>query len=150
MEKVQEIIVSVDFQKHTQQVAEFALDVANRLGANLTFVHVLEVVLPYSDYSPESYKNFDDKLLAHAQGSMEVLVEKSKNKLPSCKGVVLRGEVIDAIVAYAKETKADLVIMGTHGAKGIEKILLGSVAERVLKRAPCPVLMYNPYKGKVA
>lgn len=149
MEKAQEIIVSVDFHKHTQKLMDFAIDLARRLDAKLTILHVLDVVIPYSDYSPESYKAFDDKLLAHVENKMEVLVEKCKTSFPDCKGLVLRGEVIDSIVNFAQDTKADLLIMGTHGAKGIEKILLGSVAERVLKRASCPVLMFNPFKGKI-
>ena len=52
---------------------------------------------------------------------------------------------MDSIVAYAKEKEADLIIIGTHGRKGIEKIMLGSVAERVIKHAPCPTLIYNPH-----
>jgi nucleotide-binding universal stress UspA family protein len=149
MENVQKIIVSVDFHQHTQKVVDFATSVANHLGAKLTFVHVLDNVLPYYDYSPESFKLFDDKLLAHVENKMEVLVEKNRITIPECEGVVLRGDVTDSIVAYAKEAEVDLIIMGTHGARGIEKVLLGSVAERVLKSASCPVLMFNPYKGKV-
>jgi len=150
MEKAQELLVSVDFQQHTQKLVDFAIDVAKRLNAHLTVIHVLEFIIPYDDYSPESYKKFDDKLLAHVENKMEVLIEQCKTSIPECKGVVLRGDVIESIVTSAKDSKADLIIMGTHGAKGIEKILLGSVAERVLKRAPCPVLMFNPFKGKVA
>lgn len=149
MEKVQNIIVSVDFYQHTQKLVDFSIDLANRLDGKITFIHVLEKVLPYYDYSPESYKAFDDKLIAHAENKMEVLVDKVKGTLPETEGIVLRGEVVDSIVTYAKDKKADLIIMGTHGSKGIEKILLGNVAERVLKRAPCPVLMFNPYKGAV-
>ena len=62
--------------------------------------------------------------------------------------MVLRGDTVDAIIEYVEEKKIDLIIMGTHGAKGIEKILLGSVAERVLKRVSCPTLIFNPYKGE--
>ncbi len=149
MENVRKIVVSVDFHQHTQEVVDFAIGVANHLGAQLTIVHVLEVILPYYDYSPESFKHFDDKILAHAENKMEVLVENNRDTIPACEGVVLRGDVTDSIVAYAKDNQVDLIIMGTHGAKGIEKILLGSVAERVLKRASCPVLMFNPYKGQV-
>jgi len=150
MDKTQEIIVAVDFQQHTEKLVDFAVDIANRLNAKLTVIHVLKAVIPYSDYSPESYKNFDEKLLAHVENKMEVLVEKCQKSFPQCKGVVLRGDVIESIVDFAKDARPDLLILGTHGAKGIEKILLGSVAERVLKRASCPVLMFNPFKERVA
>jgi len=51
-------------------------------------------------------------------------------------------------VAFARDNAVDMIIMATHGAKGIEKILLGSVADRVLKRAHCPTLVFNPYRGE--
>jgi len=149
MGTAQEIIVAVDFQQHTQKLVDFAIDLANRLNGKLTIIHVLNIVIPYTDYSPESSKNFDEKLLAHVENKMEVLVEQSQISFPACKGVVLRGEVIESIVDFTREARADLLVMGTHGAKGIEKILLGSVAERVLKRASCPVLMFNPFKERV-
>ena len=58
------------------------------------------------------------------------------------------GDPVDEIVQIAGAKKSDLIIIGTHGTKGLEKILLGSVAERVLKRADCPVLIMNPFKMK--
>ena len=60
--------------------------------------------------------------------------------------MILNGEVVDEIVNFAKEQGADLIVLGTHGAKGLEKILLGKVAERVLQKAHCPCLIMNPYK----
>ena len=79
---------------------------------------------------------------------MADFLEGLKAKCPGCEGVVLLADAADSIVALAEERKADLIIIGTHGAKGIEKVLLGSVAERVLKRAGCPTLVYNPYRGE--
>jgi nucleotide-binding universal stress UspA family protein len=54
---------------------------------------------------------------------------------------------VDTIVDTARGEEADLIIIATHGTKGLEKILLGSVTERVLQQAPCPVLTMNPYKN---
>ena len=62
--------------------------------------------------------------------------------------VVQIGDPAKNIVQYSEDHPTDLIIIGTHGAKGIEKVLLGSVAERVLKRAGCPTLVYNPYRGE--
>jgi nucleotide-binding universal stress UspA family protein len=61
-------------------------------------------------------------------------------------GIVIRGDIVEEIVKYADEEDAGLVIIGTHGARGLERILLGSVAERVLKSVHCPTLTMNPYK----
>jgi len=71
---------------------------------------------------------------------------ESSEKNTSCTGKVVNGEVVDEIVAYTEEKNAGMIIIGTHGAKGLKKILLGNVAERVVHRAPCPVLLFNPYR----
>jgi nucleotide-binding universal stress UspA family protein len=63
-----------------------------------------------------------------------------------CSGQVKSGDVVDTVVDFARAEGADLIIIGTHGAKGLEKILLGSVAERVVKRAGCAALLYKPQK----
>jgi len=102
----------------------------------------------YSDVVPTSFAAVDEELFGYAQKKMTNLVEKSKSTCPGCTGVVLKGEVADAIVDYVSDKNSDMIIMATHGAQGIEKIMLGSVAERVLKRASCPVLIFNPYKGE--
>ena len=149
MQNVQKIIVSVDFYTHTPKLVKFAIDVANKLGGKLIFVHVMEEILPFFDDNPESYKQLDKKIFHSLEEKMENLLKNSRLIYPECEGVILKGDITDSIVAYAEENQIDLIIMGTHGGKGIEKILLGSVAERVLKRASCPVLMYNPYKGKI-
>jgi nucleotide-binding universal stress UspA family protein len=89
----------------------------------------------------------DEELFGRAQKKMTEFITKIKESCQFCDGMVLRGNAADSIVEYARDQKIDMIIMGTHGAQGIEKILLGSVAERVLKRAACPVLIFNPYKG---
>jgi len=145
---IRRIIVPVDFYQYSNDLAEFAIGIANKLEADVTFVHVAEYILSYSDYSPEPDKRLDEAIGIYAESKMETLVEKSKKTCPGCKGVVLRGVVSDGIVQYARENEVDMIIMATHGAKGIEKILMGSVADRVLKQSPCPVLIFNPYKGE--
>jgi nucleotide-binding universal stress UspA family protein len=61
------------------------------------------------------------------------------------KHIVLMGDVSEQIVDYATEIQADLIIMGTHGYKGLEKIMFGSVADKVVRSALCPVTTINPY-----
>jgi nucleotide-binding universal stress UspA family protein len=150
MQNIRQIIVPVDFQRHTDDIAEFAITIAKSLDAKPTFVHVVEhfaEAAGYADVYPTSFIEIDDALYGYAQKKMAAMLEQYKTACPGCAGVVLRGDAAGSIVAYVKEQQADLVIIGTHGSQGIEKILLGSVAERVLKRASCPILIFNPYKG---
>ena len=150
MQNIKRIIVPVDFQRHTDDIVEFAINIAKSLDAKPTFVHVvvqLAEAAGYADTYPTSFIEIEEQLYGYAQNKMTALLEQNKTACPGCTGAVLRGETAESLVAYIKEQNADLVIIGTHGAKGIEKILLGSVAERVLKRACCPILIFNPYKG---
>jgi nucleotide-binding universal stress UspA family protein len=148
MNDIQQVLIPVDFHRHSDALADFAVGVANKLGARATLVHVVENVDVYADYTPDYLTKVSQELRDHAEKKMADFLEGLKAKCPGCEGVVLFGDAADSIVELAGERKADLIIMGTHGAKGIEKVLLGSVAERVLKRAGCPTLVYNPYRGE--
>jgi nucleotide-binding universal stress UspA family protein len=149
---IQKIIVPVDFHQHTDELAQFAIEVASKLGAKPVFVHVVEtftLAASYGDAAPESLPQLEEEMFGRAKRKMDDLISKNKTACPECTGQVLGGDVADTIIDYAKSEKSiGLIVMGTHGARGIEKIMLGSVAERVLKRAHCPILVFNPYRGE--
>jgi nucleotide-binding universal stress UspA family protein len=147
MVEIKKIVTPVDFGKNTDKLVEYALYVADKLSAQISFFHVVE---PYSTgdmmLGSPSFGELEQKRKADAEQRMANLVQDKENEDRRCFGKVCSGDVVDEIVAFAREEKADLIIIGTHGAKGLEKILLGSVAERVLKNAHCPSLVMNPYK----
>ena len=87
-------------------------------------------------------------MLTEAKVRMSNLLEDNSERCPGCTGEVVIGEPVDKIVEISRAKDADLIIISTHGAKGLEKIMLGSIAERVLKRAHCPVLTMNPFKKR--
>ena len=144
MQEIRKIIVPVDFQQYTDEIAEFATAMANKLAAKIVFFHVVESMVFYSDFVPTYMPVKDEEAIAHAEKRMNDLVEKHSKIWMGCSGKVKSGDVVDTIVDFAKEEDADLIIIGTHGARGLEKILLGSVAERVVKRSACAALLYKP------
>lgn len=146
MQDIQQIIVPVDFQRHTEELAEFAIGVAKPLGAAITFFHVVENVVFYTDFVPTNFAHQEEQTYDHANKRMKALVEKSNKKQVPCTGQVSRGDVVDTILEFCEDEGMNLIIMATHGARGIEKILLGSVAERVIKRSKCPVLVFKSHK----
>ncbi len=151
MQSIEQIFVPVDFHQHTDELVSFAIAIGSKLEAKLTFVHVAAQVAGMVGFAEEAATTFatlNRDLLHYAQEQMNALVAKGKAVYPECSGVVLSGEVADSLVDYFRDQHNSLIVMGTHGAKGIEKIMLGSVAERVLKRAACPVLLFNPYRGE--
>ena len=93
--------------------------------------------------------SFEPIYLEHTARAKELvsnIIEDHKPKYDEIYGIVLRGDIVDEVVAYGEKEAFGMIIIGTHGARGLERILLGSVAERVLKRAHCPTLTMNPYK----
>nr|WP_321469160.1 universal stress protein [uncultured Desulfobulbus sp.] len=149
---IHKIVVPVDFHQHTEELALFAIDVANKIEAVPVFIHVIEnftLSAEYGDIVPASFSQMENEMRSQAEQKMKELINNNKSTCPECTGKILIGDVADCIVDFAdKEKSIGLIIMATHGTKGIEKILLGSVADRVLKRAHCPILVFNPYRGE--
>lgn len=146
---INHIIVPVDFNDHSVSLGEYALDHAHAVNAaEVTFIHVTKPLPDNLDYTTPILSQLEDSLRELASEKMDAFLSKIHSEGTKCTGVVLSGEVGESIITYAKENDADLIIISTHGFQGIEKILLGSVADRVIKGAHCPVLVFNPYRGE--
>lgn len=147
MQEITKIVVPVDLEKHTQKLVDFAVYIAKKMGAQINFIHVTEFYASGDMMlgSP-SLESINQERVERAKETMDNLIRDNKSKYEQMSGVVYKGEIVETIVSYADDENAGLLIIGTHGAKGLEKILLGSVAERVLKRVHCPTLTMNPYK----
>jgi len=139
---IKTILCPTDFSACSRAALDFALDLAKKLGAEVHLLHVFQ--LPY-------YVGWEDGMTL-AAASAEFLEQMRKRgeeqlseHLAHCKaaGVVAHGEQVDG-APYAKvielSGKADLVVMGTHGRTGLPRLMLGSVAERVVRLAKCPVI----------
>ena len=148
MMDIRQVIVPVDLQRHTDALAAFALRTAAQLGARVTLVHVVREVEYYSDYDSSSFEEFEARNRRAVEERLAALLAGCRRTCPDCAAALLSGDPADAIVGYARDNDIDLIIMATHGAKGLDKILLGSVADRVVKRATCPVLLFNPYRHR--
>lgn len=144
MNAITEIVAPVDLEDQTKKVAEYASYMAAKLSANLTLLHVVELMRPIGDMvlGSTTVEEYNEKRLTYAKEQVDKLVAD----YPGCKGVVVTGEIVDEIIDFTKKKGANLIIIGTHGSKGLEKLLLGSVAERVVKYSHCPTLVMNPYK----
>ena len=139
MTPITQILVPTDFSQSADDALAYALTLADQVGATVRLVHVFDDpdVGLYSDvYVPmpaemraDIMANIRRELTARATGHREVASE------------VLTGAPVTAIVNAAKRQKCDLIVMGTHGRHGVAHMLLGSVAERVIRTAACPVLV---------
>ena len=146
MEPIKSIVVPVDFFENTDKLVDYAAYIAGALSAQLNFVHVVNRIQGDAMLGMPLSAEFLARYEKDMRQRMDNLVEDVQGRCPGSTGSVVTGEAVSDIVAYAETSGADLIIISTHGSKGLESILLGSVARRVVKHAHCPVLVMNPYK----
>jgi len=147
MLEFKKIIVPVDLDKNTTKLVEYALYIASQFDAEVLLLHTVEfVVMGEMALGNPTYDDYNTSRKEAAGKTLDKIVQEAAEKGKKCTSRVLMGDTVDEILACAKEEHCDLIIMGSHGKRGLEKILLGSVAERVLKNAHCPVLIMNPYR----
>ena len=145
--KWDKILCPVDFSKVSMEAFNVSGELAEKFGAGLIIVHVLEPILAPTDFSfgPLSMTDVEDKLAERAQEGLEQAAANLNVPKEKIQNIVARGIGSQEIIRIASEKKADLIVMGTHGYTGLTHALLGSTAERVVRRAACPVLTV---KGK--
>ena len=146
MEEITKIVVPLDLRTHTQKLVDFSLYMAKKLNAHINFIHVVEFYSTNNLVPNFTLEKINQERVKRSMEMVARLIEDNKEEYPDISGIVLQGEAVESIINYAEEEQAGLLIIGTHGSKGLERILLGSVARRVLKRAHCPSLLMNPYK----
>ncbi len=93
-----------------------------------------------------SINTMEKDIIAGAEKRMDEFVDQYFSDYPDKEAAVVAGDASEEINKYIESQGIDLVIMGTHGRKGMDKIIFGSVADRVVKTAPVPVLVVNPHK----
>jgi len=149
---IRRVVTPIDFSDNSRLIADSSAYMASRYGASLNLVFVVQNFEDYSGFFvPQMHvPNLEDELMHGAEERMEKFIEEMKPAfaeigLTDVTNKVLMGDVAEQIVDYATEIEADLIIMGTHGYKGLEKIMFGSVADKVVRSALCPVTTINPY-----
>jgi nucleotide-binding universal stress UspA family protein len=152
IEQVANVVTPVDFSDNSKMIAESAAFMAGSFKANLVLLFVVQKFEDYSGFFvPQmSIPDFEQDLFTQAEGKMhsfcgELEAFAKEKGVVAVIGKVLVGDVAEQIVDFASEKQGGLIAMGTHGYKGLEKIMFGSVADKVVKTASCPVLTINPY-----
>lgn len=135
------IVAATDFSPASDHALDFAASFASALGAKLSVVHAFEVPYPYPVPLPREHR---DKLLAR----LEKRCAELRTLVRDVEAVVREGRPPwSEIVAFAQEAGADLIVVGTHGLGGVAHLLLGSVAERVVRLSPVPVVTVPAARG---
>jgi len=148
MRDFRKILVPVDFSENAPQLLRDAADLAEKFGAGLAVVFVVQSFEDYSGFFVPHIpiNQFEEELFRGATEKMAKFLAENLKPGVICESKILQGDVAETLIEYAAANDISLIVMTTHGYKGLEKVLFGSVAERVVKTAPCPVLTINPYK----
>lgn len=141
--KVESILVPTDFSADAKKAVETAAELAKLFSAKLVVLHAYWVAIPIASpmgggYAPPA--GFYEELRAHATAQVEKLVRDLAGRGVEATGLAVERGPSLAIVEEAKRLGVDLIVIGTRGLTGIKHVALGSVAERVVRMAHCPVL----------
>ncbi len=143
MKLYRRILHPTDFSKASRAAFDRAVALAKQDRAELLLVHVMVPPAPFvgNGYvSPKTYEDLEAAALQSAESQMKAALAKAKKAGVRVTGILAEGVPFDQIVRTAKRKRADLIVIGTHGRTGFSRFFLGSVAERVIQLAPCPVL----------
>jgi nucleotide-binding universal stress UspA family protein len=146
MTSIQKIVVGTDFSDASARALDYACDLARALSASIDLVHAVDVpaiTLPIEG-AVMSTADHVAKLSIDAQAQLDTVLAGRANRGVALRGHVRTGVADSELVSYAEEVGADLIVVGTHGRTGVAHVLLGSVAERVVRTARCPVLSVRP------
>lgn len=149
---MKKILIAIDYNPTAQNIAETGYSLAKSMNAEITLLHVVADYTYYSslDYSPimgfDSFSNvgiLQTNTVTELQSAAHQYLKKIKTHLgdPAIKTIIKDGDSGDAIIDAAKELNADVIVMGSHSRRGLEKILMGSVAEKVLRNSHIPLFI---------
>ena len=145
MTQLKKILVPTDFSDHSERAAAYAVELARRYEADeIHCVHVSDIpadlLATSAYYMTGPSEQFIEQVREEGRKSLEAFARKNFKDRPA-KTVFLEGRPFVEIIRYARENQIDLIVISTHGRSGIKHVLFGSVAEQVVRKAPCPVLV---------
>lgn len=140
--KLRTILAPVDFSNYSAKALDYVQAFAKQFGAKVVLVHVVEPTVIPDNFGivPPSYAEVGGALVKAAEERIRQLAAELVDRPEAVNCVVCSGRAPWEIVRVARETKADLIIITTHGYTGLKHVLMGSTAELIVRHAPCPVL----------
>lgn len=145
MPALKKILCAIDLSEQSETVAEYAVMLAKLADASIVAVYAAPTLTQYTGFHvpPNTIDNFVGEIVSGAEQSMGEFVAQHFAGVDA-RGLVVVGYAAEEILAVAEKEQVDLIVMGTRGRKGIDLILFGSVAEKVVKNAACPVVTIRP------
>jgi universal stress protein A len=133
--KLRRILVPIDFSDCSKKALDYAIPFTRQFGAELNLLHVVEPYPAVPEMAP-----YDAETIEEGRLELEAL-RKDLGNVGPCSTLVRKGAPPTEITSAARDLDVDLIIISTHGRKGLSRMFLGSTAERIVRSAPCPVLI---------
>jgi universal stress protein A len=142
MKTISKILVATDFSPNSEQACEYALELAKKFNSSLFVLHVInEPVDLRGFYVPHiSFDELEKEIEKGAENMLEKLCNTAFAGYGNYEKAVTSGVPYEEILRKATEINASMIVLGTHGRQGLDHLIFGSTAERVVRTAPCPVL----------
>jgi nucleotide-binding universal stress UspA family protein len=137
----QNILIPTDGSDYSLRAAEYGISVAKMLGAQIMIVYVLDEVALEQISGPTEREDVERELKNDGHRYINYVLSLAEKENVKAASLIAKGRPYEQIVHIAKGLKIDLIVMGTYGLRGSDRILIGSVAERVIEYSPCPVLV---------
>ena len=144
MADIKKVLYATDFSDNSKYALTFALSFAKQYDATLYILHVIQQpsypLGMYAEISFDAMDKFNRNISDAVEKEMMALREKDLQGFSKFECLVLQGTPFLEILRSAKEKEVDMIVVGTHGRTGLDHVLFGSTAEKIVRRAPCPVL----------
>jgi len=140
---IERTLCPVDFSEYSVLAFAYASSLAHHCGAKLFAQYVVELgQYPSADFAPnaDTYDEFCATLLCQGEARLRAFIQSHRQHDVDPQCIASKGMAAESILSFAKQNAINLIVMGTHGFRGFERLMLGSTTEKVLRRAPCPVL----------
>lgn len=141
--KFRKVLFATDFSPASRAAFTVAVNLAREQNGRLIIVHVMPSVVPLgveTYVTARMYEEMESSVQRWAEKRLDTLVQQAGRSKVSARSALLAGAAHEAISNAAAKERADVIVIGTHGRTGLERVLVGSVASRIIGTAPCPVL----------
>lgn len=140
------ILCPIDFSEYSYDALEYAKNLARTFNSKLYVLHIIYEPADFTGfYVPHiSFDKIRSEIESSAKKIMDEVKEKKIQDISGAETMIIFGNPADEIVRFAKDKEIDLIVIGSQGKKGIEKMVFGSTAEKVVRKTTCPVLVIKP------
>jgi universal stress protein A len=146
---IRSILVPIDFSQHSKNALKYAIPLAEKFGASLHLIYVVEPTIYPADlgFGQVVLPGVEEELRDKGEGELQLLIEREIGGRVKADATVRTGNPHQEILKVADETGVDMIVVATHGHSGVEHMLFGSTADRIVRRSKIPVLTVRPAEG---